>query len=133
MIIDAQDELIFGHSEPALAVELLRQTAGELQPRISVCPIQGLSTAAEAADLVPCLARLQPTPRTAMLVTGDFHTRRALSIFRARLPRYRWTAAAAQDNVLFGQPWWRRREWAKTNLTEWAKMLWWELIERHER
>jgi hypothetical protein len=38
--------------------------------------------------------------------------------------------AAAHDDYFFGLPWWNKREWAKTNLTEWQKLLWWQLWER---
>ena len=68
-------------------------------------------------------------PRTVLIVTNDFHTRRVFSIFRRRLPQYHWSVAAAHDDYFFGLPWWHKREWAKTNLTEWEKLLWWELWE----
>ena len=75
-------------------------------------------------------AKLQPPPHSVVLVTSDYHTRRALSIFRQRLPQIRWTAGATRNDFLFGQPWWENREWAKTYLTECEKLLWWELWDR---
>ena len=77
-----------------------------------------------------CLQRLQPIPHSAILVTDDYHTRRALSIFRQLLPQYHWTAGATRNDFLFGQPWWKNREWAKTYLIECQKLLWWELWDR---
>jgi hypothetical protein len=34
------------------------------------------------------------------------------------------------EPAIFGLPWWKRREWAKTDLTESEKTLWWELFDR---
>ena len=36
----------------------------------------------------------------------------------------------ARNDFLFGLPWWKDREWAKTYLTEVQKLLWWELWDR---
>ncbi len=130
MIIDASAQLIWGRTYAEHAADFAARTAGELAPQISVCTIKYDSTLLETADLSECLARVQPTPRTALIVTNDYHTRRALSILSKCLPQYRWSVAAAHDDYSFGQPWWERREWAKINLTEWQKLLWWEMWDR---
>lgn len=130
MILDAATERMYGRTYAEYAAEFAVRTSGKLAPQISVCTINYDSTLLEAADVAGCLARLQPPPRAAVLVTSDFHTRRALSTFGKRLPQYHWSVAAAHDEHLFGQPWWKRREWAKINITEWQKLLFWELWER---
>lgn len=95
--------------------------------RISVCPIMGLSTYAETDDVNRCL---QPYGvRTVLIVTSASHTRRALRIFRHRLPQYQFAAAAAQDPTHFGIFWWTNREWAKTTVDEWIKLTWWEVVD----
>jgi hypothetical protein len=66
--------------------------------------------------------------RRVLLVTSDYHTRRALSIFSKEAPN-RYSMAAAYDPREFGVQWWRHREWSKTNLYEWMRLMWWELIE----
>ena len=103
----------------------------EAQPdkeQISICPITGLSTYAETDDVKQCL---QPYGvHTVLIVTSASHTRRALSIFRRRLPQYQFSAAAAPDATHFGAAWWTNREWAKTTLGEWTKLLWWEAVDR---
>jgi hypothetical protein len=38
--------------------------------------------------------------------------------------------ASAHDLRLFGPHWWRHREWAKTTLQEWTKVVWWNVIDR---
>lgn len=95
---------------------------------ITICPVYGLSTRTEAQDVSRCL---QGTGvKSILLVTSDHHTRRALSTFRHVVPGYDYSVAAALYEREFGAQWWRHREWAKTNLEEWEKLIWWELVER---
>ena len=130
MILDEGAERMFGRTYAEHAADFAARTAGEQAANIRVCVIQEDSTLRETADAGRCLAQLQPSPHSVLIVTNDFHTRRAFSIFRQRLPQYHWSVAAAHDDYFFGLPWWKKREWAKTNLTEWQKLLWWELWER---
>ena len=58
-------------------------------------------------------------------MTSDFHTRRALSIFREEVPGRSFSVAAAKDETQFGTRWWTHRQWAKTCLDEWMKVVWW--------
>jgi len=95
---------------------------------INVCPIRGLSTREEAREAALCLQ--QAGVRSVLLVTSDFHTRRALSTFRKEIPNHTFTVAAANDPAQFGVEWWRHRQWAKTNLDEWLRLLWWEAVDR---
>jgi uncharacterized SAM-binding protein YcdF (DUF218 family) len=96
--------------------------------RVSVCPIVGFSTNAEADDVNRCLQPLGA--HRVLIVTSDYHTRRALLIFRHRLPQYQFSAAAARNPQQFGDAWWTHREWAKVTFDEWSKMLWWEAVDR---
>lgn len=95
---------------------------------IDICPIEGLSTKAESHDVAKCLAH-EPGTRI-LIVTSDFHTRRALSIFRHELPGKTFSVAAAHDSTQFGTEWWKHREWAKTCFDEWLRLAWWEAIDR---
>jgi uncharacterized SAM-binding protein YcdF (DUF218 family) len=130
LVLDAVVGVSYGHSMIDLAHDFVNRTAGANASQVSVCPVEGDSTKEEAPQVNTCLQQLQAPPRSAILVTDDYHTRRALSIFRNRMPQYHWTAAAARNFYLFGQPWWKQREWAKTYLTESEKLLWWELFDR---
>jgi hypothetical protein len=96
--------------------------------RVSVCPITGLSTNAETDNVRRCLERLGV--HRVLIVTSEFHTRRALSTFRRRLPQYQFSAAAAHDPARFGTAWWTHREWAKVTFDEWVKLIWWEAVDR---
>ncbi len=62
--------------------------------RVSVCPIAGFSTRAEADDVSRCLQPLGA--HRVLIVTSDYHTRRALMIFRHHLPQYQFSVAAAR-------------------------------------
>src|SRR5581483_650607 len=95
---------------------------------IMICPIQGLSTKAESNDVSKCLQSLGA--HTVLLVTSDFHTRRALSIFRQQLSDHAYSSAASFDPDEFGAQWWKKREWAKTNFDEWLRLVWWEGVDR---
>jgi hypothetical protein len=112
----------------------LAQDWAKAQPEASVltiCPIHGLSTKDEALDAAECLRKLGV--RSVLLVTSDFHTRRALSTFRREDPEWTFSVAAAYDATQFGAHWWRHRQWAKMNVDEWLRMFWWELVERWEK
>ncbi|HZD48796.1 MAG TPA: YdcF family protein [Silvibacterium sp.] len=129
MLLDAMADQSYGQSFAERAANFVAESAGEQKSQIVVCTVTNDSTVQESSDVRRCLAQMQPAPQSALLVTNDFHTRRALSIFRSRLPQYRWSAAAVNDTAIFGELWWRDREWAKTCFVEWEKLLWWKLFE----
>jgi len=94
----------------------------------SVCPVYGHSTSEETRDVLRCL---QPwNIHRVLLVTSDYHTRRARLIFSHSLPQYQWSIAGARDPIQFGTAWWTHREWAKMTFDEWAKLVWWEAVDR---
>ncbi|MGA9977948.1 MAG: YdcF family protein [Candidatus Sulfotelmatobacter sp.] len=95
---------------------------------VSVCPTEGLSTKAETRDVEKCLAGV--SSGTVLIVTSEFHTRRALSIFRQELPGRTFSVAASFDSTQFGTRWWTHRQWAKTFVDEWLRLLWWNAVDR---
>jgi hypothetical protein len=111
-------------------VELARKYIQDLPQAalVEICPIEGLSTRDEAQDAERCLAR--EAGSRVLIVTSDFHTRRALSIFRHEAQGKAFSAAAAYDDTQFGTRWWRHRQWAKTCLDEWLRMTWWMGVDR---
>lgn len=116
---------VYGKSEADLATEFLNRTSPGLT---EVCPTVQNSTFGEVADVKRCLARLNIS--SALIVTSDFHTRMALSIFQKRLPQYHWSVAASSAPYHDADQWWKHRAWAKTVLDEWQKFAWWELVDR---
>jgi len=95
---------------------------------ISMCPIEGLSTKDEVREAEQCLAR--EGAKSVLIVTSDFHTRRALHIFQKEIPGISFSVAAAQDSTQFGTRWWAHRQWAKTLLDEWLRLIWWQCVDR---
>jgi len=95
---------------------------------VSVCPIVGLSTKDESRDVEKCLTQMNAG--AVLIVTSDFHTRRALSIFRRELPGRAFSVAAAYDGAQFDARWWTHRQWAKTLVDEWLRLLWWNAVDR---
>jgi uncharacterized SAM-binding protein YcdF (DUF218 family) len=95
---------------------------------ITICPIYGLSTREEARGAGRCLESIGG--RSVLLVTSDYHTRRALSTFSREAPNFDYSVAAVFDPREFGIAWWRHREWAKTNFNEWVRLVWWEVVDR---
>ncbi len=95
---------------------------------VAICPIVGLSTRDEAHDVEKCLEREQGA--RILIVTSDFHTRRALGVFRHEIRRKSFSVAAARDHPQFGTRWWTHRQWAKTCVDEWLRLVWWSAVDR---
>jgi hypothetical protein len=95
---------------------------------VRICPVEGLSTREESHDAEKCLAG--EAGNRVLIVTSAFHTRRSLSIFRHEVHGKSFTVAAARDETQFGTRWWTHRQWAKTCVEEWMRLLWWSGVER---
>jgi hypothetical protein len=94
---------------------------------IGICTIEGRSTRDESRDVAKCLAH-EDGDRV-LIVTSEFHTRRALSIFRREVPGKTFSVAAARDTGQFGTKWWTQRQWAKTCVEEWLRLFWWKAVD----
>lgn len=129
MLVNARaDAVSYGRSPAELTEDFIRRSAGGLS--VHVCPSRGTSTLQELQSAAACL---QPvTPHSILLVTSDYHTRRALAVARQVYPGYSWSVAAATSGLLSTPRWWTDRQIAKSVLLEWQKMVWWELVERHQ-
>ena len=120
------DTMIYEFSQLDLAQKYVRDLPDAAS--VSLCPIHGLSTREETHDVEKCLTA-ESGPRI-LIVTSDFHTRRALSIFRHELPSKSFSVAAAHNSTEFGSRWWTHRQWAKTCAGEWLRTIWWNAVER---
>jgi DUF218 domain len=116
----------FEYTERQLAEQYIRSRPEAAQ--LGICPIEGLSTREESHDVEKCLA--QERGSRILIVTSDYHTHRALSIFRREIPGKTFSVAAAYDSTQYGTHWWARRQWAKTWLYEGLRWFWWILVER---
>jgi uncharacterized SAM-binding protein YcdF (DUF218 family) len=122
------DIRIFGFSRAELAQDFVQHIPGNGVGKVYLCPIRGDSTLEESRYVGSCVS--QYGGQSILLVTSDYQTRRALSIFTHMFPQYHWSIAAAEDSSTFGKNWWERREWAKRTVTEWTKLFWWMGVDR---
>ncbi len=84
-------------------------------------PHEAHSTDEEALLFVPVLARFGA--HRVIVVTSDYHTRRALRILHARWPGIDVSMVAAHDQYFSPGGWWHNREGRKVFLLEWTKTL----------
>lgn len=117
---------IYGFTEVQLAEKYVQDLPQHVS--VSVCPIEGLSTRDESHDAEKCLASEEGS--RILIVTSDFHTRRSLSVFRHEIHGKSFLVAAVHDDTQFGTHWWTHRQWAKTCVDEWLRLLWWTAVDR---
>jgi uncharacterized SAM-binding protein YcdF (DUF218 family) len=79
------------------------------------------STLAEAQAVVPVIRRMGL--KRIIIVTSDFHTRRAGAIFRRLAPDLTILMVSAPDKYFTADGWWHGREGQKTFLMEWEKTV----------
>lgn len=79
------------------------------------------STEDEAAQAAVVLRRMGV--HQLLLVTSNFHTRRAAGMFRAAMPDLSVTIVSSPDPYFSPDGWWKNREGQKTALYEWMKTV----------
>jgi uncharacterized SAM-binding protein YcdF (DUF218 family) len=110
----------YGFYESDLAIPFAEK-AGYPASYFVAFPNHALSTKQEAEAILPELRRL--SVHSMLLVTSDFHTRRAGRIYRALAPDLRTTVVAAPDEHFSAGGWWKNREGRKTFMIEWMKTV----------
>lgn len=129
VLLDASPDAYVYHLTTAeIAQQYIHTLPPEVARSVSVCQESGLSTRDEAREVRPCLNAVGA--RSVLVVTSEYHTRRALSVFRHTYPDRSIGVAGAVEPDQFGMPWWRHRQWAKVTLNEWARLIWWECVDR---
>ncbi len=79
------------------------------------------STVAEAQAVLPVIRGMGL--KRIIVVTSDYHTRRAGAIFRSLAPDLTILVVAAPDQNFTANGWWRNREGQKMFLVEWEKTV----------
>jgi uncharacterized SAM-binding protein YcdF (DUF218 family) len=110
----------YGHYECDLAIPFA-VAAGYPESYFLHGEFKGRSTKEEALFVAGRL-RLMGVKRV-ILVTSNFHTRRAGKIFRRATPGVETFVVAAPDEYFKPDSWWRDREASKTLLLEWEKTV----------
>ena len=77
------------------------------------------STLAEAQAVLPVIRQMGF--KRILVVTSNYHTRRAGTIFRRLAPDLTILMVAAPDKNFTAEGWWHNREGQKTFVTEWEK------------
>jgi uncharacterized SAM-binding protein YcdF (DUF218 family) len=127
MLLDVPaNEVIYDRPLTEIAQQFV-QKAGRGRA-VTICPIYGLSTKTETQDVSRCLSG--SGVHRILLVTSEYHARRARDIFRHELRGYEIFVTPAHDPQQFGTHWWQHRQWAKINFDECTKLAWWELVDR---
>ena len=81
----------------------------------------GHSTRDEAHTAAPIFREMGA--HTVLLVTSDYHTRRAGDVFRSVAPDIRYVVIGSPDEYFSAGGWWRDREGRKIALLEWTKTV----------
>jgi uncharacterized SAM-binding protein YcdF (DUF218 family) len=110
----------YGMHETALAIPY---AVNHGYPQSYFVPLdhEARSTQTEAAAVLPEIRRLGI--HRLLLVTSNFHTRRAGKIFRDAAPDLTILVVAAPDKNFTPGAWWHDREAQKTFVAEWEKTI----------
>jgi uncharacterized SAM-binding protein YcdF (DUF218 family) len=110
----------YGYSEAELAIPFAVRHGYPASWFVAV-PNKAKSTREEALAMAPELRKR--AVRKCLLVTSNYHTRRAGGIFRSTLPEVEFRVIAAQDEFFRPGDWWKTRQGQKQFVMEWMKTV----------
>jgi uncharacterized SAM-binding protein YcdF (DUF218 family) len=120
LVLVSGPQCCYGHLESEMAIAFA--VAHGYPPEwFAGVPIHGNSTLEEAREIVAELERRRIN--RFVVVTSNYHTRRAGSIYRSLVAADRFRVVAAPDPLYRPDGWWRTRDGRKTWLLEWMKTL----------
>ena len=129
VLVSVPRESYWGQAIPPVARQFIERNYGRaLADRVDFCETgAGVdSTEQEAAVLIPCIQ--QQGWRSIIVVTSNYHTRRAGSIWRKQIrkedPGTTTCIYGVPDQDFHEQAWWRDRRSAKTWFFESTKLVW---------
>ncbi|HEV2498132.1 MAG TPA: ElyC/SanA/YdcF family protein [Terriglobia bacterium] len=127
VIVSIPPKGYWGESIPAEANDYFTKHFGPaVAARIFYCVSSADSTIEEAHAIEECLKAIGWT--SVVIVTSNFHSRRAGRIWRAELAKANSPVKLNVDGVADGsfepRGWWRKRVYAKTWLLETSKLVW---------
>lgn len=117
-------QVAYGHNEGEMAAGWAMKQ-GVPREILAPLPMRSRSTVAEVQALNVELERRGV--KKALIVTSNFHTRRARAVFNHFGPRsIQYIVIASPDEDFDPADWWQSRDAKKTVLTEYAKLVnWW--------
>jgi len=113
-------EGIYGFTEDELAIPFAKKNGADGVPFVGL-PNKAKSTVSEGREVLPKLR--EAGCRTVLVVTSDFHTRRAGTILRRVWPDLQVRMASAPTIDFDVNRWWTSRTYQKTFFFEWAKTV----------
>ena len=119
-ILVSGPDCCYGRHESDVAIDFATRHGFPAEWFISF-PVTGDSTAEEARQIVPELDRLRV--RRFIIVTSNYHTRRAARVYAGLVPRDRFRMVAAPNWAFRPEDWWRSRPGRKQCILEWIKTL----------
>jgi len=109
---------LFNFTEDELAIPYAKRMGYADVPFAGI-PMTANSTATEGRQALPRLR--QEGCRSMLVVTSDFHTRRAGRTLRAEWPDMEVRMHAAPSDDFNPDKWWTARQYQKTFYVEWSK------------
>jgi len=128
VLLSVPKESYWGQSIPPVARAYLERTYGaDLASRVDFCETSAEvnSTGQEAEAELACVQ--EHHWRSIIIVTSDYHTRRARILWRRMVRRHDPSVNFSVESVAdpeFQKPWWRQRQSAKIWLGESLKLAW---------
>jgi len=113
-------EGFYGHAEDELAIRFAARH-GYPEKWFIGFPNRGWSTVEEALAVVPELRKRGA--RSCLVVTSNYHTRRAGRVYRSAAPDLEFHVVAAPNRFFRPDDWWRTRQGQKTFVLEWMKTI----------
>lgn len=123
-----EDAHVYHLTLSQIAEEYVHTLPSQVAGSVSVCGVTALSTMEEALQARRCLDAMGA--RSVLVVTSEYHTRRAFSVFHHVFPDRPIGVAGAVEPEEFGVRWWQHRQWAKVTFGEWTRLIWWECVDR---
>jgi uncharacterized SAM-binding protein YcdF (DUF218 family) len=111
---------LYGYHECDLAIPFAMK-AGYPESYFVHFENEARSTKEEAHDAVERLRQMGV--HKVLLITSDYHTRRAGAIFRAAAPDLQFVIVSAPDKYFTAGGWWHSRNGQKVAFTEWTKTV----------
>ena len=129
VLVSVPPQSYWGQAIPPVALQFIERNYGAaLAARVEFCVVGPDidSTEQEAKALLPCIQ--ERGWRSVIVVTSNYHTRRAGILWRRHIRRRNPTTTLAIDGVsdpdFHAQGWWRDRRSAKTWFLEFTKLVW---------
>ncbi|MEN6602149.1 MAG: YdcF family protein [Bryobacteraceae bacterium] len=111
---------VYGHYESELAIAY---AVSRGFPADMFIPVPNLSRSTRAEAVVMVDELRQMNVRKFLLVTSDYHTRRAGAIYRSVARGLDFRVVAAPDEHFHPENWWKDREAKKVVFLEWTKTI----------